>query len=147
MKKSESAAQSFKNGFLCSQAVFSTYCEALGLEYKQALKIACGFGSGMAYTGSTCGAVTGAYMLIGLKHGKTIPDDDEAKDKTYALVQEFNRRFKERHGSVQCKDLLGYDISDNNQLQEVREKQLFALICSDLVKSAAEIVEELLELD
>ena len=147
MGKSESAAQTFDNGFLCSQAVFSTYCEDLGLDYDTALKIACSFGSGMGYTGSTCGAVTGAYMLIGLKHGKTIPDDNEAKDKTYALVQEFSQRFKDRHGSVQCKDLLGYDISDYNQLQEVRERKLFKLICRDLVKSAAEIVEELLELD
>lgn len=147
MKKSESAAQSFDNGFLCSQAVLSTYCEDLGLNYNEALKIACGFGSGMGYTGGICGAVTGAYMLIGLKHGKTIPDDNEAKDKTYALVQEFNRRFKERHGSVQCKDLLGFDISDYDQLQEAKGKQLFKLICRDLVKSAADIIEELLELD
>ncbi|MDW7739688.1 MAG: C-GCAxxG-C-C family protein [Bacillota bacterium] len=146
MKKTDAAVQSFANGFLCSQALFSTYCEELGLDPEKALKIACGFGSGMSYTAGTCGAVTGAYMLIGLKHGKIAADDNNAKDETYALIQEFTRRFKEKYGSVQCKDLLGCDISNPEVLQEAKDKQLFTSVCHDIVRSAAEIVENLLEL-
>lgn len=50
----------------CAQAILSTYCEAFGLERNLALRLAQGFGGGMAHMGKTCGAVTGAYMVLGL---------------------------------------------------------------------------------
>lgn len=147
MKKSECANQCFLNGFNCAQAVFSTYSGDLGLEAETALKISCGFGAGMAYTGETCGAVTGALMLIGLKNGKVRAEDEAAKEKTYALVQEFAHRFIDVHGSLKCKDLLGYDISHTDELNVAREKQLFNTVCPRYVVDACVIVEELLEIN
>lgn len=146
MKRSECAEHCFLNGFNCAQAVFSTYCNELGLETEMALRIAGSFGGGMGHIGETCGAVTGAFMLIGLKYGKVRVEDNTAKEKTYALVQEFTRKFVEIHGSVKCKELLGCDISIQEEMQQAREKQLFTTICPKLVKDSSEIVEELLEL-
>ncbi len=142
--KADQAVACFNNNFNCSQAVFSTFCESLGLDPAIALKIACGFGAGMGYSGETCGAVTGALMLIGLKYGKSTPENNQAKDKTYALVQEFAKRFREIHGSLKCKELLPYDISISEELKKAREEGLFATVCPELVKSAAAIVEEIL---
>lgn len=142
--KADQAVVCFDNSFNCSQAVFSTYCESLGLDHAIALKIACGFGAGMGYSGETCGAVTGALMLIGLKYGKNTPEDNQAKDKTYALVQEFAKRFRELHGSLKCNELLPYDISIPEELKKAREEGLFTTVCPKLVKSAAMIVEEIL---
>ncbi|WP_242975830.1 C-GCAxxG-C-C family protein [Desulfosporosinus sp. FKB] len=68
--RSDIAVDCFLSGFNCAQAVFSTYSNDLGLTMEMAKKIACGFGAGMGYIGETCGAVTGALMLIGLKYGK-----------------------------------------------------------------------------
>lgn len=147
MKKSQCSVQCFENGFNCAQAVFSTYCSELGLERETALKISCGFGAGMGYIGETCGAVTGAFMLIGLKYGKYNADDNEAREKTYRLVQQFTQKFIARYGSVKCKELLDCDISIPEQLQKARENQLFASVCSRLVKDSSEIIEELLELN
>jgi C_GCAxxG_C_C family probable redox protein len=87
MTSAERAAELYASGFSCSQAVFAAFSEALGLEPMNALKIAQPFGGGIAGTGSTCGAVTGALLVIGLKHGRVRPEDLAAKEKTYALVR------------------------------------------------------------
>jgi C_GCAxxG_C_C family probable redox protein len=144
MNKVQNAVECFEEGFSCSQAVLSAFCEPLGLDRKTALKIAQSFGGGMAHMGETCGAVTGAFMVIGLKHGRTRADDDEAKERTYELVQEFVQAFRSKHGSIVCKELLGYDISNENEMKEALEKLLFDEFCPKLVQSAAEILENLL---
>lgn len=142
--KSDAAIECFSLGFNCAQAVFSTYCVDLGLEPEMAKRIACGFGAGMGYIGETCGAVTGALMLIGLKYGKVAVEDNAAKDKTYELAQEFTRRFKAINNSVNCKELLGFDLSIPGELANVKEKQLFRIICPKFVRDSSLIIEELL---
>ncbi len=147
MKKSECSLQCFSSGFNCAQAVFSTYSSELGLDPELALRIDGGFGGGMGHIGEACGAVTGAFMIIGLKHGKVNADDNAAKEKTYTLVQEYTRKFIALHESVRCKELLGYDISVPQEMNEAREKKLFVTICPKLIKDSSKIVEELLELN
>lgn len=146
MNKVECSEQCFLSGFNCAQAVFSTYSGELGLDPELALKIAGSFGGGMGLIGETCGAVTGAIMLIGLKYGKVRVDDTAAKEKTYAFVQEYKRQFVELNGSVRCKELLGYDISIPEEMITAGEKNLFKTLCPKLVKDSAEIVEKLLDL-
>jgi C_GCAxxG_C_C family probable redox protein len=147
MSKVENAIQCFSNNFNCSQAVFSTYSDQLGLDQQTALKISCPFGGGMGRMGETCGAVTGAYMLIGLKYGKYLPEDNESKEKSYALVREFNERFSKIHGSVVCKELLKYDMNIPEDLKILSEKKLCSTLCPVFVKDAARIIGELLELE
>lgn len=143
-KQVEQAESYFKEGFSCSQAVFATYSGQLGLDSEMALKIAGAFGGGMGHIGETCGAVTGALMVIGLKYGKTRAEDNMAKEKTYALVQEFTKRFKAAHGSISCKGLLPYDISNPEGMQQAREAGVFKTACPQFVKSAVEIIEAIL---
>ena len=143
--KSDAAIECFSSGFNCAQAVFSTYCDDLGLETEMAKRIAGGFGAGMGYIGETCGAVTGAIMLIGLKYGKVDVEDNAAKDKTYELVQEFTKIFKAINRSVKCKELLGFDLSIPEDLNTVKEKHLFSTLCPKFVRDSSEIIEELFE--
>jgi C_GCAxxG_C_C family probable redox protein len=127
--------------FLCSQAILSTYCEDFGLYKESALKLSCGLGAGMGRLGHTCGAVTGAYLVIGLKHGKYLPEDNESKEKTFALVQEFERRFLERNPTTICRDILGVDLIHGDKqtaTERVNER------CPKVVQDAAEILEALL---
>ena len=143
MGNADKAAATFKEGFSCSQAVLGTYCEQFGLDKEQVYKISNGFGGGM-HLDQTCGAVTGAFMVIGLKYGRTRADDVEAKMKTAAMVVEFAKRFKARHGSIGCTELLGCDISTPEGLEEAKKKDLFKLACPQYVISAAEILDEML---
>jgi len=146
MDRVKRAVDAFKEGFSCSQAVLSAFSETMGLDRSTALKISQSFGGGMAHMGETCGAVTGAFMVIGLQHGRTRADDDEAKEKTYATVHEFILRFKARYNSIVCKEILGYDVSDEAEFKQAQNEEVFQRICPNLVQSAAEICEDLLSL-
>ena len=65
----------------CAQSLVSMYCEDFGLDRNLGLKVAMGFGSGMARTGNTCGAVTGAYMILGLSQRINENNPAESIDK------------------------------------------------------------------
>ena len=91
----------------------------------------------------TCGAVTGAFMVLGLKFGKTRADDIEAKMKVAKLTNEFAKKFKARHGSITCTALIGHNISTPEGLKQPK-KELFKQLCPKYVISAAEILDEML---
>ena len=141
--KIEQAVERFKSGFNCSQAVLSSYSEQFGLDCEKAIKIATGFGGGMRMS-DICGAVTGAYMVLGLKYGNVTAEDQQNKAKTYEKVIEYTNRFKARNGSVICSDLLGCDISTPEGMKEAQNKGLFSSTCPRLVQDAAEILEQML---
>ena len=143
MKKADRAASIFKEGFNCAQSVFSVVAPELGLEAGTAVRIATAFGGGMARSGATCGVVTGAFMAIGLKYGNSRAEDKEIKERTYVIAQEFVRRFKERHGAIVCRDLLGCDISTHEGHERAKEQGLFDSVCEKLVKDAVELLEEM----
>jgi C_GCAxxG_C_C family probable redox protein len=145
MSQVKCAVSCFQEGFSCAQAVFSAYGPQYGLDRELALKVAGAFGGGMGHMGHVCGAVTGAFMVIGLKYGKTRPEDNETRDKAYSLVQEFAERFQGHNGSIVCRELLGCDISTPAALEMAREKGVFETLCPRLVQDAAEIIEEILE--
>jgi C_GCAxxG_C_C family probable redox protein len=147
LSKAVEAVLSFNNGFNCSQAIFSTYSEQLGLDKETALKIASPFGAGIGRMAETCGAVTGAYMLIGLKYGKHLSYDNVAKEKSYELVGKFNDRFNTIHGSICCRDLLQYDLNTEEGLNYIRENGLWESLCPIFIKDSAQIIEKLLDLE
>jgi C_GCAxxG_C_C family probable redox protein len=123
----------------CAQTIFSLFAEDIGLDEKTALKIASGFGGGMACA-ETCGAVTGAYMVIGMKHGHATSDPD-AKAITKQKIQLFNEKFKEEHRSLICKELTGYDISTPEGAATASEEGVFASKCPLFIKTACNIIE------
>lgn len=143
MDKVELARKYFEDGFMCSQAVFAAYATAYGLTEEHALKIAAGFGSGMC-KGEVCGAVTGALMAIGLKYGQCSKGDVDSKMKTNEMTCLLLDKFKEKHGSYLCKEVLGYDLSIKEDAKKARELGLFTSFCPKMVESAARIVEEIL---
>ncbi len=147
MGRPENAVAVFHSVFNCAQAVFSAVSEDLGLDRERALKVAGAFGGGMGRMGLTCGAVTGAFMAIGLKHGKYLPEDNAAREKTYALAQEFTKRFQALHGSICCSSLLGCDIGTPEGSAYAKEHGLYDSLCPRLVADAVRIVEELLEME
>jgi C_GCAxxG_C_C family probable redox protein len=144
MLPADVAVSRFTDGLSCSQAVFSAYAARLGLDEPTALKIAAGFGGGMGRMAETCGAVTGAFMVLGLRFGPTSADR-EAKDAMAARIRDFAGRFKARNSTITCRDLLGYDISTPAGHQAARDKGLLSTICPKVVRDACEILNEMLE--
>jgi len=128
----------------CAQSVFRVFAQAYGLDEPVALRISQGFGGGMGHTGGVCGAVTGAYMALGLANPASKENPRQSVDKTYALVNEFDRQFRELYGTVNCTELLGYDLTEPEKILEAREKGVFTTMCPKFVADAVKITEELL---
>ncbi len=125
----------------CSQAVLAVYGKYFGLPEATAIKVATAFGAGMGRMGGVCGAVTGAYMVLGLTYESGTP---AARGEVYDLVREFNKRFIARNGALSCRDLLGHDIGSPEGLDAIRQQKLTATVCPRLDRDAGEILEELL---
>jgi C_GCAxxG_C_C family probable redox protein len=144
MSRADSAYANMKaHKMNCCQSTLTAFCEELGLDRKLALKLALGFGGGMGSMGKTCGAVTGAYMVIGLKQDLTAADVDKIKELSRKLVRDFSGKFIDLHGSTECKDLLGCDLSKPGERDAARDKGLFDTVCPKLVHDAVEILEKM----
>lgn len=143
MDKKEEALKVFNRGFNCSQAVLSVFSDELKFDKDLALKISTGFGGGIR-KGEVCGAVSGAIMTLGLKYGHNVAEDTETKREAYLLTKEFIDRFEEKNGTIICKRLLGYDISNPIEYEIIKDKDVCKDICPKLIEEAIEILEFML---
>jgi C_GCAxxG_C_C family probable redox protein len=144
MRKAELAAQYHEHGYGCAQAVLASFAGDFGLDERLALKLATGFGSGMGRMCDVCGALTGAFMVIGLKYGKETTDGTRygnETETTYRLVAEVATKFKQRNGSIFCRDLIGHDLMDPAERAKVIELGLFKTTCRKCILDAVEILE------
>ncbi len=133
----------FAQGFTCGQAVLAAFAGKHGLDRDGALRVACAFGGGVARSGSTCGAVNGALMALGLAHGLTRVGDEAAREATYHAAHAFLERFRAEHGSDQCRDLLGADIGTAAGYEAAAKEGLFRTRCPIFVRTAARLVSSL----
>lgn len=133
-KKIKMASDLFNGGNNCSQAVLTAFASDYGLDEETALKITCGFGSGVR-NAEICGAVSGAVMVIGLKYGYS-------KEICNQKTEEFTAKFKAENGSVVCRKLLNCDISTPAGREKAIAGNLFNTKCLDMVVSAVTILEE-----
>ena len=145
LTKQEEAGAYFLSGYCCSQAVLYVFAEELGMTKQAALKLADAFCGGMG-TGNTCGAVTAAYMVIGLKHGRTEPEELTRKEETRRLVNLFSGEFQKLHGALACSDLLEFDMATAEGKKAAKDSGLFVEACPKYVRTAVEILERILEL-
>ena len=142
----KSAEELFKEGYNCAQAVFCAHCEELGIDFETGAKLSSPFGGGMGRMREVCGAVSGLFLLLGLKEGYSSPTDNEAKKELYSKVQNLAGEFKEEFGSIICKELLGLSpkapCDDPNPTQR-DEKFYKKRPCVDNVKFASQLFNKL----
>jgi C_GCAxxG_C_C family probable redox protein len=146
-EKTELAEQYHNNGYGCGQAVLAPFASDYGLSEDLALKISTGFGSGMGRMCEVCGALTGAFMVIGLKYGKVKTDGSKYgsnTETTYHKVAELAKKFQAKHGSIYCRDLIGHDLSIDEERAEVVRQGLFKTTCGVCIKDAVALLEETL---
>ena len=106
--RAQRALELFKNGYNCSQAVFTACADMYGIEDEQlALRLSASFGGGMGRMRLVCGAASGMFMLAGLHNGSATPHDNNGKMANYAFVQQLAGKFKDTYGSLICAELLG----------------------------------------
>lgn len=142
MSRPQQVVAAFESGFNCSQAILCSYGPDHGLSPLHALQVASGFGGGMA-RGDTCGAVTGALMVLGLRYGPQDTSDKAANADVYSKIADFCAKFESRCGSVTCRELLGCDLSTPEGMDHAKSNDLFRTICPKMVEEAADIIEEM----
>jgi C_GCAxxG_C_C family probable redox protein len=143
MSHDQTAQNLFKGGAKCAQAVLISFAPETGLDRATAMKIAGSFGGGIKQA-LTCGAVTGALMVLGMKYGCADHTDMKEKARITAITRDFAARFKARHNALGCKELLGIDISTKEGHDEAAAKGLFKSECSRFIASAVEIIEKMM---
>jgi C_GCAxxG_C_C family probable redox protein len=143
MTKEEMAIIYFRDrGCNCSQSVFLTFCEDYNIKKESGAQIAAPFGGGIGRQGETCGALTGALMILGLKSGKNFLEDKNAKGEMMAITKDFINKFKLAFGSIKCRDLMGCDVGSEAGQIYIRENQLHEKVCAKLVLGAVKMIEE-----
>lgn len=133
--KGKKAEELFRTGLNCSQSVFCAFAPELGVDAETAQKISCALGGGVGRMRETCGAVTGAALVIGMLTG---PD----KTAAYAKMQEFCAAFKKEFGSLVCRELLAGVGASTGGSPEARTSEYYRKRpCAEMVAKAAEILE------
>jgi C_GCAxxG_C_C family probable redox protein len=145
--KKEQAIKAFRGGLNCSQAVFTAYSKELEIDNNFALSVSCGFGGGMGRLQETCGVVTGAFMALGVYNFNKYTDNKERKEKTYAMVQDFNAKFIAIHKTAKCSELLRYDLKTSEGQKKVQELNLHEVICEKCIGDAIDILDEMMLLE
>ena len=119
-------------GFNCAQAVACTYCDLVGVDEETMFRMTEALGLGMGGMQGTCGAVSGACVLAGMKRSTGNLDTPNSKAESYKLSREITQKFLEKNGSLTCKDLKGVETG----------KVLRS--CPDCIRDAAAIAEQVL---
>ena len=141
--KGEESGKAFLEGFNCAQAVFLPFAAERGLGEGAAARIASSFGAGMGRMQETCGAVTGAFMALGLEYGFEKGDDHERKALILQRTKEFIDRFKGEFGTLSCKELTGCDFNTDEGMKFHKESGQRETVCLKCVRFAASTVEDM----
>ena len=138
----EQAAEFFSQGYNCCQSVFLAFAGHYGIDRETALKLSCSFGGGMGRMRQVCGAVSGMALICGLETGNTDSGDRQAKTKNYEIMRRLASVFREKNGSIVCGELLGLSDQEKRKESARTEEYYKKRPCKELVRCAAEILEE-----
>lgn len=143
MNRSDKAKELFLSGYNCAQSVLLSFADDLKFSKELAQKMAAGFGGGMGKQQETCGAVTGAIMVLGLLKGEEVNNNDELKATAYGGVQDLVREFVASYKTTKCRDLIGCDLNTPEGAEKFKEEKIMENLCAGCVEKAVQIVEKL----
>lgn len=139
----DKAIQSFQSGMNCAQAVVTAYADRLKFDPDLAAGLSCGFGGGMGRLQQTCGALTGAFMVLGIHNSRLYTDRAELKNVTYTQVRKINEKFRQRQGATDCRSLLGCDLQTDEGMQYHKDTQQSKTIGEKCIAASIEILDEI----
>ena len=143
-QRAEVAVMSFENGFHCAQAVLEAYADDHGLDPLLARRMAAALAGGST-VGGECGAVAAGYLVLGMRHGLTRPTfgDVEQEEELFGRLRRFVAGFRERHGALTCRELLGVDVFAREGREEGHRRGLFRTRCPQQIRDVVDLLETL----
>ena len=146
MNEKDKAVELFREGYNCSQSVFTAFAHRFNIDEETAKKISAGLGGGVGRMREVCGAVSGMFMVYDLVLGYSEPGDAESKKRVYADIRELAQRFKAQSGgSIVCRELLaGVETTEGGDPEQRTAEYYEKRPCPNLVALAADVLEEYL---
>ena len=138
----EKSKELFLKGYNCCQAIVGGFCEDYNIEFETAMKITSSFGGGMGGLREVCGAVSGAFMIAGLKKGYIFPDSAEVKAEHNKLIQSLAKSFKEKWGTIKCGELMKKLSEEKGEVLEKLGEDYKKRPCLIIVEEMAKILDE-----
>jgi len=142
MNRKEKAVELYKSDYNCAQSVVAAYEDYLGSKTQTLVDIAAGFGGGMGRLQKTCGAVTGAFMVMSSLYDHA---SQESKDQLTKDIQSFAAQFNEIHGDLNCRNLIEYNLNKEGEYQKAKENNVFKNKCTKFIKTAVSLIDEFIE--
>lgn len=138
------AARLFREGCNCAQSVFLAYSDLTGMDRDTAIRVSASFGGGMGRLREVCGGVTGAIMALGMICAPLDPSDQALKAEHYRRVQAVAERFREKNGTIICRELLG-SMAGTGHVPAARTDEYYKKRpCEQMVRDGAAALEEVL---
>lgn len=148
MTRSEYAKKYFEEGYNCSQAVVLAFADKINVDKTLLLSMVSSFGGGMARLREVCGAVSGIFFVAGALYGYSDPQNKEQKIEHYKRIQNLAKKFRDKNGSIVCRDLLGLKSGSDKPVPEDRTSEYYKRRpCAVLVEIAASILEDYINSD
>ena len=143
MTRGDKAKELFLEGYNCSQSVAGAFADEMGMDFKTVVKMVSSFGGGMGRLREVCGTVSGMFFVAGVLYGYDEPKDFEGKKELYARIQKLAGLFREKTGSIVCRELLGLEGKDSSPVPSQRTKEYYETRpCPEMAKLAGDILEE-----
>ena len=139
------AAELFLSGYNCAQAVAVAFCDVTGLEEKSTARMVSAFGGGMGRLREVCGAVSGMFFVLSFLYGYDTAGNDVKKKQLYTDVQALAAGFREKCGSIICREILKNPPSDPAPSPRT-EEYYKSRPCARMVFTAAQLLDEFIAL-
>jgi C_GCAxxG_C_C family probable redox protein len=95
------AREYYLNGFGCAESILHAFNDMGILDVPETLlRASTGFGTGFGGKGSTCGAITGPVMAVGLKYGRLKPE--ESAEDTYRCSKKIADAYEQKYKTTDC---------------------------------------------
>jgi len=125
--------EDFMAGHHCSEVIFTHLGRYYDPEFDpRMMRLATGFGGGIAEEADVCGALIGGVMLIGYLYGRTFLDEDQSR--CWELARTYRQRFLKELGGTTCFYFTQGEFNPENHRK----------CCYDVVLKAARILLNLL---
>ena len=135
------AAELFLGGYNCAQSVAVAFCDVTGLDEKKTARMVSAFGGGMGRLREVCGAVSGMFFVLSCLYGYDTAGDDVSKMRLYTEVQELAGNFRERCGSIVCREILKNPPTDPRPSPRTAEYYK-TRPCARMVLVAGQLMDE-----
>jgi len=126
----------------CCESVLLALKDHIGVGSEVIPRIGTGIGAGVSLNGLLCGCISSVALAIGMKYGRTNPEQDP--QQIWNTVDAYVTEFTDKFGYTDCRQLTGVDIKTKEGFKKYYE-QIHDHACASRIKFAVEKGAEILQ--